>query len=278
MHKQNALVSIIITTKNEEKNIKRLLTSLTEDTYPNKEILLIDNHSTDNTLAIAKKHPVSIFTFGPERSAQRNFGAKKAKGEYLLFLDADMEVSSHVVSACVAKIQSNKQIGGIVIPEISIGKSYWEKVKAFERSFYNEKGDAITDAARFFPKKIFEQVGGYDKTITGPEDWDLSETIRKKGYIIERITAQIYHHEYVPSLSALVKKKYYYGLRAHTYMGKHNVSVGSAKTLYFLRPVFYQQWRKYIQHPLLFLGMVYMLTLELCGGGMGYLTGKVKKL
>ncbi len=61
-------------------------------------------------------------------------------------------------------------------------------------------------------------------------------------------------------------------------MEKHKISSVNAKTLYFLRPVFYQQWRKYIQHPLLACGMIVMLTMELGGGGLGFMTGKIKKL
>ncbi|HSW87621.1 MAG TPA: glycosyltransferase, partial [Candidatus Saccharimonadales bacterium] len=262
------LVSVIITTKNEASNIERCVTSVVKQSYTSVEILMIDNNSTDSTVAIAKKFTPHVFTKGPERSAQRNYGAQKAKGKYVLFLDADMELTEKVIEECVEMFTVHRssftaKVGGIVIPEVSIGNTYWEKVKAFERSLYNEKGDEITDAARFFPKSVFEEVGGYDETITGPEDWDLPEMIKSKGYAISRISSPIYHHESISSLMSLVGKKYYYGLKAHTYMEKHKISSVNAKTLYFLRPVFYQQWRKYIQHPLLACGMIVMLTMEL---------------
>ena len=91
-------VSVIVTTKNEEDVIGTLLKSIKKQTYPSIETLIVDNHSSDNTIKIAKKYKVECFTFGPERSAQRNFGAKKSRGKYLLFLDADMELNPRLRS------------------------------------------------------------------------------------------------------------------------------------------------------------------------------------
>lgn len=274
----SSLVSVIITTKNESAVIKRLLTSLRRQSYKNIEIILIDNNSSDSTKEIAKRFTNKVYNFGPERSAQRNFGAKMAKGDFLLFLDADMELSEKVIEESVNSINSSTKFAGIIIPEKSVAKTFWEKVKAFERSFYNEKGDEITDAARFFRKSIFKKAGGYDETITGPEDWDLPETIKKLGYTFGRISVVIYHHERINSPFDLAKKKYFYALRAHRYLKKHRISALSPKTIYFLRPIFYKNFDRIISHPLLSLGMFIMLFFQILGGGLGYLVGRIKNL
>jgi glycosyltransferase involved in cell wall biosynthesis len=79
------LVSIIITTKNEEKNIGNCLESILRNIelkdYRNIEIIVVDNNSTDQTKEIARKYTKKVYKFGPERSAQRNLGAKKARGK-----------------------------------------------------------------------------------------------------------------------------------------------------------------------------------------------------
>lgn len=272
------IISVIITTKNEESVIARLIESIKNQTYKYKEIILVDNKSWDKTAGIAKKMGVKFFTFGPERSAQRNFGAKKARGEYLLFLDADMELTPGVLNDCVEICYKDKKIGGVVIPEESIGKTFWEKVKAFERSFYNNTGDEVTDAARFFTREAFNKTDGYDETITGPEDWDLSESVKKIDFKIVRIESKIYHYERINSLFDLIKKKFYYALRADRYLSKQNIRMFSPKTIYFLRPVFYKNLDRIIKNPSLSLGMIIMLSLELVGGGAGYLMGRVRKL
>ena len=103
-----------------------------------------------------------------------------SEGEYLLFLDADMELTADTLRKCIKAMKKNKDIGAIALSEESIATRFWEKVKAFERGFYSKTGDRQTDAARFFRRKAFLKAGGYDETITGPEDWDLPETIYKK--------------------------------------------------------------------------------------------------
>ncbi len=90
MKKKNPLVSIVITTKNEEAVLGTLLKSIKDQTYPNIETILVDNYSTDDTVKIANKYNLAIYEFGPERSAQRNFGAKKSTGDFLFSLDADI--------------------------------------------------------------------------------------------------------------------------------------------------------------------------------------------
>lgn len=270
-------VSVIITTKNEEKVIGRLLQSIKNQTYRNFEIILVDNNSNDETVKIAKEMNVRAEEWGPERSAQRNFGVKKSRGKYLFFLDADMELSKNVLKECVKLMDINKNIAGITIKEESMAKNFWEKVKAFERSFYNLAGDEITDAARFFKKEVFLKVRGYDETITGPEDWDLTDRIKKKGYKIGIVSEPIFHYERIFSLLSLAKKKFYYGLKSHRYLSKNKVSLVGPKTIYFLRPIFYRRFDKFLKHPVLSLGMFIMLLLELVAGGLGYLIGRVKK-
>lgn len=273
------LVSIIIPAYNEEKVIGRLLASINNQSYSRIESIVIDDSSTDTTLKIASRMAtVTIKRKHAERSIQRNYGASVAHGEYLLFLDADMEPTPDVVSQCVQKIQSDVNIGAIAIPEKPIARNFLEQVKAFERSFYSEKGDPDTDAARFFTRKAFMQAGGYDESLIGPEDWDLPETIVKMGYQIGRITSRINHYERIVSLSKLIKKKYYYGLSSHRYFKKHNLSIFGPKTIYFLRPIFYKNWRQLIRNPILAGGMFVVLALEQFFGGLGYLVGKIKRL
>ena len=274
--KKKGLVSVIVTTKNEDDVVGDLLSSILKQTYKHIEIILVDNGSTDNTIeTVSKFKEVKIYQHGPERSAQRNYGAKKSVGDFLFFLDADMELTPRVVEDCATKI-NQETAEGMVVPEQSKWINFWGEVKAFERSFYSEKGDPVTDAARFFSKKIFDKIGGYDETITGPEDWDLPDRIREAGFKIGRSTEIIYHHEQNLSLPGLFKKKFYYGLNAHKYLSKHNIPIFSPKTIYFLRPLFYKSWTKLVKHPILSLAMICMLLTELIGGGLGYLVGRMR--
>ncbi len=70
------LVSVIVTTKNEEKNIANCLKSIKGQSYPQEkiQIIVVDNNSSDSTTKIAKRFTDKVYNKGPERSAQRNYG------------------------------------------------------------------------------------------------------------------------------------------------------------------------------------------------------------
>ena len=264
------LVSIIITTKNEAGVIENLFVSIQKQSFRHIETVLVDNYSTDRTREIARKYTKRIYTKGPERSSQRNFGALKARGGYIFFLDADMTLEENVVSECVKRVDE-KNIAGVIVPEISFGTGFWANVKAFERSFYI--GDEKIEAARFFIKTIFSSVGGFDEEITGPEDWELSDRIRKR-FGISRIRSHILHNEGSLRFGELMRKKYYYGKKTPVYLRKvKKTDVFSAKTIFFLRTSFYKKPIRILSHPVLFCAMILMLTSELIAGIFGVIAG-----
>lgn len=98
-------LSVVILTKNEEQNIERCLRSVAFA----DEIILIDDESTDKTMEIAKKYKVQIFKHKLEDnfSAQRNFGLKKAKGEWILYVDADEEVAPFLFEEIINAVKKD---------------------------------------------------------------------------------------------------------------------------------------------------------------------------
>lgn len=84
-------ISVAILTKNEEKNIEDCIKTL--EGYD--EVIVIDDGSTDNTMNIAKKLGASVYehTLDGDFASQRNFALKKAKGTWVLFIDADERLS-----------------------------------------------------------------------------------------------------------------------------------------------------------------------------------------
>ena len=77
MKMEKPLVSLIVTTMNNQATIDELLLSMKRQTYKNIETILVDEYSTDDTLKIARKYKVIIYRGGPERSIKRNIGIKR---------------------------------------------------------------------------------------------------------------------------------------------------------------------------------------------------------
>src|SRR3989344_9656937 len=145
----SALVSIIIPAYNEEKVIGTLLSSIKKQTYKNIETIVVDDDSTDKTSQVAQKYTKKVYRRKhAERSVQRNFGAEKSKGKYLIFLDADMELTPGVVSDVINKFK--KGVGAVVIPEKTTGDGFIQKVRRFEREMYMR--DLSIEVARVFDR------------------------------------------------------------------------------------------------------------------------------
>ena len=263
------MISCIITTRNEAETLPDLLASLNKQTYTDFEVVLVDNNSTDVTNKIAKKFGARVFNKGPERSVQRNFGAAKAKGEYILILDADMVLEFEVLSQ-LAELSKKNSISAAVIPEKSFGEGYWAKCKAFEREFY--LGEDSIEAARFFDKKIFNKFNGYDTSLTGPEDYELPLRMKKGGIKIGRIKGFILHNEKKFSPLKSARKKFYYASHARAYLKKHPEMALPQGNLLF-RPVFFRKWKKLASQPILAVGMFLMRTIEATGALFGFIAG-----
>ena len=265
------LVSVIVTTRNNHSTLAACLRSIINQSYALIELIVVDNYSTDDTVHIARRYTDRVFTRGPERSAQRNYGVSCATGEYVAIIDSDMELTPDVIAACVKRIKNSSSVSGIIIPEESFGVGFWAQCKRLERSFH--VGVHWVEAARFFDVHTYRQAGGYDETMISGEDWDLSKRVEQFGSI-EHIGEFIRHNEGRINLWKTLRKKYYYARHARTYLAKQHVTSLVADQagplqrykLYFSRP------GHLFRNPVLGLGMLFMKTCEYGFGFIGYVT------
>ncbi len=260
------MVSFIITTKNNEKTLEKLLASIKNQTYKDWEIIVVDNNSTDATKAIALKYTNKVFNKGPERSAQRNYGVKQAKGEYVVILDSDMVLSKNLAKDCVQTIKNSK-FKALVIPEKTVGNNFLARVRRFEREMY--EGNPNFEVARFFDRKVYLEFGGYDTALTGPEDYDLPYRISKK-YKIGRSREYLFHDESGITLTTLLKKKYYYAKKGAGYAVKHPELVKIQGNLLF-RKAYLVHWKKFVRSPLVGLSFIFVRVLEALAAVFGFI-------
>jgi arabinofuranan 3-O-arabinosyltransferase len=261
-------VSVVVPTRNSAQTLEACLASVRSQTHQEVELIVVDNHSTDMTRDIADRFADIVLVAGPERSAQRNRGAARAGGEFLLFCDSDMVLGPEVVAACMDAVTD---ADAVVIPEATSGVGFLAACKALERSCY--VGDETIEAARFFRRDAFQRLGGYDERLTGPEDWDLPARMLECGATIARADALIVHDEGRLSLRELLRSKYYYGRSFAPYVARHPQL--ARRQIRLIRPAFVRHWRRLMRRPVLSLGMIAMKTAELVAGGTGYLRGRL---
>lgn len=143
-------VSIIIPLHNAEAYAEEAIRSAINQTWPNKEIVVVDDGSTDGSLAVAKKmesEMVRIFQIPPTTaSAARNFGISKTSGDYIQFLDADDILSDDKIELQMSQLISNT---GEYISSCPWGKF---KADTTEASFAEQDIWRETDAVEWLVK------------------------------------------------------------------------------------------------------------------------------
>jgi glycosyltransferase involved in cell wall biosynthesis len=183
------LVSIIIPVYNERRDIISCLESLKAQTYKPIEIIVIDDGSTDKTLKILKKlkgiRLIKQEHQGP--GAARNKGAKKARGEILVFVDADMTFHRQFIERLTKPIREGKAIGTFSKEEfVSNNETNLARAWSINRGFkegrmhpadYPDKQNVF----RAVRKDKFDSVSGFDTKVGYTDDWTLSKKLNSQA-------------------------------------------------------------------------------------------------
>lgn len=268
---KKSLVSIIIPTKNSAEFFENCLKSIKNQTYKNVEIIIVDNKSKDDTLNIAKKYKSTIYTFIPkvkagafDASYKRNYGAKKANGEYIYWLDTDMELPKGLIEEAVNTCE--KGVDAVILPEDSFGKGIWAHAKNLERRCY--WGDNTVECPRFFKRHVWNNIGGLDESLgAGGDDLDLHQKVIEKNYTIGRTKNIVMHNEGNLKLSKLIKKHFLYGRDTIKYFYKRPKA--SIVSYFPIRPAYIRNINLFLRRPLDACAFIIMRTLENIAGIIG---------
>jgi glycosyltransferase involved in cell wall biosynthesis len=260
-------VSFVVPTRNAARTLRACLASICRQRDADVELIVVDNASDDETFAIANDFADIVLQHGPERSAQRNLGAKSATGSIVVFVDADMVLPQDVARDCVALLGpgSDPSVRAVVLPELAFGSGYLAKCRALEKELYF--GDLSVEAARAFRIEEFLEAGGYDESLTGPEDWELADRIVGEGGVPVRAGGTVWHDEGRIELRRAFEKKRYYGRGLAEY-------VRTNKCMDHRRPgrryAFHRRGlRVSISHPSRALGLAVLKTVEFSGAAVG---------
>ena len=210
------LISVIIPVYNEEKMIGICLKSLKHQSYKQMEIIVVDDGSSDSTRNIVKRLPnVKLLIQSHKGPGQaRNLGAAKAKGEILVFVDADMTFDKNFVKDLVKQIVKGKTIGTFSKNEMvknkdNIWSNCWNINKNLprDRMIPNDYPDHAP-VFRAILKKEFDKVGGFEASGQYTDDWSLS---RRLGKTSTAVLGAIYYHSNPDNLLRIWKQARWIG-------------------------------------------------------------------
>ncbi|KKQ95701.1 MAG: hypothetical protein UV74_C0013G0308 [Candidatus Woesebacteria bacterium GW2011_GWB1_43_14] len=194
--------SIIIPTYNEEGFIESCLKSLDNQSLRDFEVIVVDDGSIDKTESVLSNLQFTNFNLqilrqkhrGP--ALARNLGAKKALGEILVFVDADMTFDKDFVKKLIAPIIENQTIGTFSKEEYVVNwNNLWARCWNINSNLPSKKrlpGNYPNKQKVFraILKKEFDRVGGFDRGGY-TDDWSLSEKLGKMA--VNAKGAKFYH-------------------------------------------------------------------------------------
>lgn len=275
----NFIVSIIIPTKNSATFLENTLKSIKNQTYKKIEVIIVDGQSKDATLELAKKYKCQVYqlkthvrkgTF--DAPYRRNYGVEKSKGDFIYYVDADMELSKNLIEEAVKLCE--KKFSALIIPEDSFGIGVWSSAKNLERRCY--WGDNLIESPRFFRKSVWNKLGGLDESLAGGrDDGDMYEKLKEYGYKVGRTKNIVMHNEGNLTIIKLFRKKYMYGKDVLKYVSKRPV-VGVA-SYSPLRLSYIKNWKLFVSRPKDTFFFVIMKIIEVGGGLMGMMNYIVSK-
>lgn len=194
--KEDIFFSVIIPTLNEEKFLPKILSDLKNQKNKNFEVIIVDGFSKDRTknIALSHKKNLNLYFYQINKknvALQRNFGAEKAKGDYLVFLDADSRIQKTFTEKLKKYILKNK--GLAFIPYARPDK----KDNIYKPLF--DLANILVEFSQKLPKKFslggsiiveknfFKLIGGFNEKLFMAEDHELAQRISDYGVQIRFI-------------------------------------------------------------------------------------------
>ncbi len=189
-------ISIIIPAYNEEQGIANTLRAVCDLDYPNFEVIVVDNNSTDKTQEIAKKYPVKIVY--EERKGllyARECGRINASGDIIANLDADCLPEKDWLSKCALLFSDPKVVAVSGPYDYFDGSPFFRNFSLFIQKYIysamnkilsiSKRGGILIGGNNMIRASVLDEIGGYNTDILFyGEDTDTAKRVSQKGKII----------------------------------------------------------------------------------------------
>lgn len=232
----NPLISVVIANYNYGRYLAETIESVLAQTYPQIEIIFIDDGSTDDSLDIAQRYPITVLAQQNQGvSAARNNAAQYARGEYILFLDSDDLLYPDSLEALKARLETEGPTAGFAYGQLQY---FGEKESIFTSQAFDPKAlsrENYIQTSALIRRTAFNEVGGFDRGFDLREDWELFIRLWHAGW----------KGAYLPR--PVIKYRKHRPKAQVRAQGKFRKRLSEAK-LITLYPKFF--WRKLLRHPL----------------------------
>jgi GT2 family glycosyltransferase len=206
-------VTVVILNYNNEQFLEDCLVSVQNQTYPNYEVIIVDNASTDNSLLLLKKthHQIIQNKTNVGYTQGMNIGIKRARGDFLALLNADLRLNPDWLKELMNTITQDSSIGACS------GKQYSFSGVLQDMSKYqinNSELSSVSGCAFLCSKKALEKVGLFDERLFMYfDEIDLCWRMRLAGYKCVYVPKAVIYHYIIGGSKATNEAKVYLNMR-----------------------------------------------------------------
>jgi len=201
-------LSAVIICRNEEKIIGRCIESVLEETGHASEVILVDSASTDGTVAVARRFPITVVQLDGTSllspSAGRYIGSKFCTRDFVFFLDGDMIVCPGWAKAARESLH-DKELGGVA------GRLYWvfpgEELHMDSPDRLPTGSLKCLGGAAVYRRSALQRCGTFHPFLLGEEERELGHRLRRGGFRLERREVPMAYHMAKPRTVTEIDEK-----------------------------------------------------------------------
>ena len=188
------MISIIIPAYNNAKELPKTLESVFKQDYKDIEVIVVNDGSTDSTEEVVKPYLGRITYIKQDNSGApkaRNRGFAESRGEYVMFLDADIKMRTHCITDLIKALQEHPE-ASYVYPSFLWG---WKEFKGRPFSYEELKKMNYIHTSALIRRRAFP---GFDESLKKFQDWDLWLTMAEKGsngIWVDKVLYQVAPHK-----------------------------------------------------------------------------------
>ena len=258
--KEHEKISVVVPCFNSGKTLKRTIDSIKNQTWVNKEIILVNDGSNDKETIERLNYYRNdslvklINQKNKGLSAARNKGVMNANGDYLFFLDSDDWIDENTLEELYYNLIGDKKYAYAFTDCFLEGQAQGRRKRIFnlfEQMFINQIPYSI-----FIPRKVFIKNGFYDENmLLGYEDWELNVRLAAQNLYGKRVSKPLFHY-FVSNSGMLISKS----IKNHIKIWRY-IKYKNKKFYKFSRIVniFFEWCLREYNYPLIFVFVWYLM-------------------
>jgi glycosyltransferase involved in cell wall biosynthesis len=180
-------VSFIVPAHDEEECLPATLRAICDAAEASRlgfEMIVVDDSSQDRTAEVAERLGARVVRVGHRRiSCTRNSGAREARADWLVFVDADTLVSREVVAG-MARALASGAVGGGSAFRFDGRVPLYGRVLERLANFLCRRAQFTGGCFLFCSREAFEEIGGFDEQLAAAEEWVLSRALGRRGRFV----------------------------------------------------------------------------------------------